>query len=231
MKRPELIRDGAFHLRQRIFKELKKIRYGDKRIRKFSEVKSLSKNLIIFSVEYKTGQLQSFDFFIKDKQELDRNNFTNYVYKETHRNVFIVYLDEPKENIREQILSVIYEKEIGTQNELDFFDYVNKSISIVKKDKEIILIDAFQGTKDDDMHFIDGWIRAKNGRKTKKYAIQIKMSEAGIIKAKAHISPKQPMLLIKYNMNKRPKPGECVRRLVSTIIELQQKNKRIELDL
>lgn len=231
MKRPELIRDGAFHLRQRIFKELKKIRYGDKRIRRFSEVKSLSKNLIVFSVEDMTGGMQTFDFFIKDKNELDRNNFTNYVGKDTYRKVFLVYLDETKENIREQILSVIYEKEIGTQNELDFFDYVNKSISLVKKDKEIILIDAFQGTKDDDMHFIDGWIRAKKGRKTKKYAVQIKMSDTGIIKAKAHISWRQPILLIKYNMNKRPKPGECVRRLVSAIIELQQQNKRIELDL
>ena len=229
MKKQKLIQGGAFHLRQKIFKELKKLRYGDKRVRKFCELKSLSKNLIVFSVEDLTGRLQSFDFLIKEKQELDRNNFTNYVDNETYRKVFFVYLSQSQEDIRKQIISVLDQKEIGTKNELDFFEYVNNSIKIVSKDRQTILIETYQGTSDDDLKSIDGWIKTKKGKNVKKYAIQIKMSDAGMAKARAHISLLNPLLIIKYNMNKRPKPGECVRKIESAILELRERKKRTEL--
>ncbi len=231
MKKRKHIRDGAYLLRQRIFKELKKIRYTDKRIKSFKIIKSLNKDLIIFAIEDNTKFTLSFDFFIKSKEEIARNGFYGFIKGDNKRKTFYITVDESKEKIRDLVIQIIHEKEIGTQNENDFFDYVNSSIKIVSKDREVSIKGVSRGNVDEDAHYIDGWIIAKKRKKNKKYPLQLKMSESGMQSARSHIYATNRILLVRYNMNKRPKPGKLVKSLEEAVENLKNSNKRTELIL
>lgn len=225
MKKRTFIRNGAFYLRQRIFSALKRLRYNDKKIKKFAEVHSLNKNLIIFSVTESHGYVKSYDFYIKTKEEIDRNNFYGLVKHSNNRNTFYFHIDETFEGIHKFIHDVLIEIERGHANEEHFFKHINHCIRIVSKDRTPLVLEVLQSSPDENLaHGIDGWIKVvRKNRWWKKYPIQLKSSFSGIKTGEAHLSSTRKILFIRYDLKTKTKPGEIVRRLENGVRELTEK--------